>query len=172
MKVYIEGAGPIATALRAALPVKYSEVAKPEEAERIVWCRGNDWEGCVVKLHAVLVRCATTPFVVVTSEHGAIPAPDDSYWIYQAARAAQKHLLRCFASIGGNYIDVSPAFVVDTDPDKRINTNVSYRGKVRAQSNESFPVVIADVVAAILFALEHTEKMDGTTIRVSAGWRP
>lgn len=171
MKIFVEGRGPIALKAIKLLEVRAHEIVdKPETAEAIIWCRGNDWNRCVTLLQEDMERYFQVPFVVVTSEHGEIPTADPDYAEYHATKAAQKMLCKCFIERGGSCIDVSPAFVEDSNPQKKMNLDPVYRAKLENACNPSFPVTCLDVAKAIQFAVENCDTMSGSVIRVSAGW--
>ncbi len=135
----------------------------------IVYCTGHDYQSCVTDL--LTIREHGDSFIVVTSEHGSIPISDPKYTEYQAIKAAQKMVCRCFNRQGIPTVDISPAFIQDSGRAKRMNTDLTYRELIQEECNGDFPIMSGDVAEAIVFAIRNIGKIAGTTIKVSAGWR-
>jgi len=140
------------------------------EADVLVFAAGHDYGACV----DLLIECAEAKlaraYVVVTSEHGALPV-GMNYVRYAAMKAAQKMVCRTLAHSGIPCVDVSPAFVMDSGKDKRVNRDEAYWEEIRAEMRGKPPVLSDDVARAVVFAAENVGKITGTTISVSAGWR-
>lgn len=170
MKVYVEGRGPIALEAIKLLEKDHTIVTNAKDSEAVVWCRGNTWDKCVVELFGMAKGMKHKEWVIVTSEHGDIPTTDSNYTLYHSIKAAQKMLVRCMVEWGSHCVDVSPAFVMDASPEKRINKDPVYASDVETACNDTFPVTCNDVAKAIVFALENCGTMSGSVIKVSAGW--
>jgi NAD(P)-dependent dehydrogenase (short-subunit alcohol dehydrogenase family) len=134
----------------------------------VLFCAGHTYDVCVEKL-LTFVPLADS-LVVVTSEHGTHPTGIE-HVAYQAVKAAQKMVCKCIAKSGKPCVDISPAFVVDSGKNKRINSDRAYRDKIASECVGEFPVRSIDVAKAIVFAVENVKKLSGSTITVSAGWR-
>jgi NAD(P)-dependent dehydrogenase (short-subunit alcohol dehydrogenase family) len=148
----------------------HTRAGDDECSDVMVFCAGHDIGTCVYLLLDQVRSRVADAYVVVTSEHGSIPVGME-YVYYAAVKAAQKMVCKTLVKSGIPCVDVSPAFVIDSGKNKRINRDPKYWETVVFECRGTPPVTSKDVAAACVFAAENIGKVIGSTIRVSAGWR-